>query len=239
MPQPAVVEAGGELPRDPAEPLTEHLIDLRRRLLMCLAWWIFGSLLCYAWSADILSWMAKTAGGVVFTRPTEAFMTRIKAAAFLGFVAALPFILHQAWLFVARAVSPKFGRLCLGLAAASYLLFLSGASLAVFVVVPAAMRFLLAFGREQIRPLMTLSGYIEFVVSLALSFGGVFQLPIVLVALNRMGLVSRKTLRNRWRYVYLFAFVAAAILAPPDAFSQVALAIPAIIVFELTLLFLN
>ncbi len=238
MPQPAVVEAD-ELSRDPAEPLTAHLIDLRERLLKSLFWWILGSLFCYTWSASILSWMAKAAGGVVFTQPAEAFLTRIKTAAFLGFVAALPFILYQVWLFVARALSPRFRRLCFGLAAASYLLFLLGAGLAVFIVVPAAMRFFLAFGSAEIRPLMTLTGYLGFVVSLALSFGAVFQLPIVLVALNQMGLVSRRTLRSRWRYVYLLAFIVAAVLAPPDAFSQVALAIPAIIVFELTLFFLN
>jgi len=108
------------------------------------------------------------------------------------------------------------------------------------VVVPAAMKFLLAFGSDDIRPLMTLSGYLGFVTSLALAFGVVFQLPIGLVLLNRLGLVSRQALRSRWRFVYLGAFILAGVLTPgPDVFSQVALALPGIVIFELTLLTLR
>ena len=233
MPVPAVLE-------DRAEPLTSHLIELRRRLIYCLAYWGAGSVLCYGWSGRLLAWLARRAGGVVFTMPTEAFMVRLKAAAFLGFLAFLPLILHQVWLFVARALNPGLRRLAFGLAAASYLLFALGASLALFVVIPAAMKFLLAFGSDDIRPLMTLSGYLGFVASLALAFGGVFQLPIVLVLLNRLGLVSRQTLRSRWRFVYLGAFVLAGVLTPgPDMFSQLALAVPSIIIYELTLLVLR
>jgi len=225
---------------DPAEPLTAHLVELRRRLIFCLAYWGAGTVLCYGWSGRLLTWLARSAGGVVFTLPTEAFMVRLKAAAFTGLLAALPLILHQAWLFVARAFSPGLRRLALGLAAASYLLFALGAAIAMFVVVPSAMRFLLAFGSEEIRPLMTLSGYLGFVTGLALAFGAVFQMPIVMVLLNRMGIVSRRTLRSRWRFVYLGAFIVAGVLTPaPDAFSQIALAVPTILIFELTLLALR
>jgi sec-independent protein translocase protein TatC len=221
-------------------PLAAHLVELRKRLLICLVYLAAGTALGYGWSGSLLDWLARTAGGVVFTQPTEAFMVRLKTAAVAGLAVFLPLILHQVWLFVARALSPGLRRLSLALTAASYFLFLLGAGLAVFVVVPAAMKFLLAFGSDQIRPLMTLSGYLGFVVSLALSFGGVFQLPIVLVLLNRMGLVTRRGLRSRWRYVYLLAFIVAGILTPsPDVFSQVALAIPCIIIFELTLLALR
>ena len=244
MPVPPLLEAGcapelSEAAGDPAEPLTAHLVELRQRLIICLAYLAAGTVLCYGWSGDLLSWLARSAGTVVFTMPTEAFMVRLKAAAFTGFVAFLPLILHQVWLFVGRALSPRLRRLSLALAAASYLLFLLGAGIAMFVVVPAAMKFLLAFGSDQIRPLMTLSGYLGFVVSLALAFGGVCQLPILLVLLNRLGVVSRQGLRSRWRYVYLLAFIVAGILTPPDAFSQIAMAVPAILIFELTLLFLD
>ncbi|MDD5629560.1 MAG: twin-arginine translocase subunit TatC [Elusimicrobia bacterium] len=225
--------------RDPAEPLVDHLVELRRRLIYCLCFWAAGTAVCWGISGRLLSWLARGVGGVVFTLPTEAFMVRLKAAAFTGLLAALPLILHQVWLFVARAFSPGLRRLAFVLAAASYLLFVLGAALAAFAVVPAAMRFLLAFGSDEIRPLMTLSGYLGFVAGLALAFGGVFQLPIVLILLNRMGVVSRRTLRERWRYVYLGAFVVAGVLTPPDVFSQCALAVPAILVFELTLLALR
>ncbi|MCX5794547.1 MAG: twin-arginine translocase subunit TatC [Elusimicrobia bacterium] len=225
--------------RDPSEPLTDHIIELRRRLVFCLAYWCAGTVLCYGASGKLLTWLARSAGGVVFTLPTEAFMVRLKTAAFTGLLASLPLILHQVWLFVARAFSPGLRRLAFGLAAASYILFALGAALAMFVVVPSAMRFLLAFGSEEIRPLMTLSGYLGFVTGLALAFGAVFQMPIVLVLLNRLGIVSRRTLRERWRFVYLGAFVVAGALTPPDVFSQIALAVPTIVVFELTLLALR
>jgi len=243
MPAPPLLADAGDRPQllgDPPEPLTAHLVELRRRLLISLAYLGLGTVFCYGWSGRLLSWLARTAGGVVFTLPTEAFMVRLKAAACAGLVAVLPLILHQVWLFVARALDPGLRRLAVALAAASYFLFLLGASLAAFIVVPAAMRFLLAFGSDQIRPLMTLSGYLEFAVGLAFAFGAVFQLPVVLILLNRMGLVSRQGLASRRRYVYLLAFIVAAFLTPgPDVFSQVALAVPAVVVFELTLLALK
>jgi sec-independent protein translocase protein TatC len=225
---------------DPAEPLASHIIELRSRLIWSLLFWAAGTALCYGSSGRLLGWLARGAGGVVFTLPAEAFLVRLKAAAFLGFLAALPLILHQAWLFVARALSPALRRLSVALAAASYLLFALGAALALFAVVPAAMRFLLAFGSEDIRPLMTLSGYLGFAASLALAFGGVFQIPVVLVVFNRLGLVSRRALRERWRYVYLGAVVFSALLTPgPDMVSQLALAAPCLLIFELTMLVLR
>ncbi len=243
MPIPAFLDSRPEpdpSAGDPALPLSDHLIELRRRLLICLAYAAVGSALCYRWSGKLLGWLARGAGGVVFTLPAEAFLVRIKAAVCAGLILFLPLILHQVWLFVARALSPGLRRLAAVLAAVSYLLCLVGASLAVFVVVPAAMRFLLAFGSDDIRPLMTLSGYLGFVTSLALSFAGVFQLPIVLVLLNRLGIVTRQGLRRRWRYIYLLVFIVAGILSPsPDVFSQLALAVPAIVIFELTLLALS
>jgi len=220
--------------------LSVHLLELRQRLIWCLGYFAAGMALCYGWSGSLLSWLARGAGGVVFTYPTEAFMMRLKVAAWAGFLAALPLILHQAWLFVARAMNPGFRRLSLFLVPASYFLFLAGAAAAIFFVVPTAMRFLLAFGSEEVRPLMTLSGYLDFMSGLALSFGGVFQVPVALFVLNRAGWVTRRGLANRRRYVYLLTIVAAAILTPgPDVFSQAALAVPAVVIFELTLLALD
>ena len=225
---------------DPAEPLVSHIIELRSRLIWSLLFWAAGTTLCYGASGGLLDWLARRAGGVVFTMPAEAFLIRLKAAAFLGFLAALPLILHQAWLFVARALSPALRRLAFALAAASYGLFALGAAIALFLVLPAAMRVLLAFGSDDIRPLMTLSGYLGFAASLTLAFGGVFQIPVVLVVLNRLGLVSRRALRERWRYVYLGAVALSALLTPgPDVVSQLALAVPSIAVFELTMLVLS
>lgn len=222
---------------DRAQPLVEHLIELRRRLIVSLLWLGAGTALAYHWAGQFLLFLTRPVGRVYFSAPTEAFYTRMKAALFGGLLLALPLILREAYLFAARAVDPVWRRTLRRMAPLSYLLFLLGASLAVFVVVPAAMRFLLAFGSDEIRPLMGLSAYLEFVTGLALAFGAMFQLPLALFTANRLGLVSRRALAERRGYAYVGAFVLAALLTPgPDVFSQTALALPTVLLYELTLL---
>ncbi len=225
---------------DPAQPLVEHIIELRRRLINSLLYLAAGSAVAYHYSAPLLSWLAKPAGQLVFSAPTEAFYTRLKAGVFGGLLLTLPFILHQVWLFVGRALAPRFRRLVLLMVPISYSLFLLGVALAVFVVVPAAMRFLLSYGTEDIKPLITLAAYLEFVTGLALAFGAMFQTPLVLFTLNRMGVVSRQALREKWRHIWLLSFILSSFLTPgPDMISQLCLAVPTILLFEITLLTLH
>jgi sec-independent protein translocase protein TatC len=225
---------------DPPQPLVEHLIELRKRLIASLSILALGTALCYRWSGELLAWLARPAGILYFNAPTDAFYIRLKAAALGGLALTLPLLIHQAWLFVARAAPPLSRRALARLLPLSYGLFLLGAGLALFVVVPAAMRFLLSYSTDDIRPLLTLSAYLEFVASLSLAFGVVFQIPVILFGLNRLGLVSRAVLAQRRRYVYLLSVAAAAFLTPgPDMFSQVALAVPAVLLFELALLTLD
>lgn len=222
---------------DPQQPFVEHLVELRKRLIVSLAILSVGIAVCYQWAGMMLGWLARPVGVLYFNAPTDAFYTRVKAALFAAVLLTAPLLLHQVWLFVERAVEPRFRKTLWRLLPLSYLLFLLGVSLSVFVVVPAAMRFLLSFGSAEIRPLLTLSAYLEFVTSLSLAFGAVFQLPIILFGLNRVGLVSRLTLIRYRRHIYLLSVVAAAFLTPgPDMFSQAALAVPMVVLFELTLL---
>ncbi len=222
---------------DRPQPLVEHLVELRRRLIVSLLWFGAGTAISYQWAGKILSFLTRPAGRVYFTTPTEAFYTRLKAALFGGLLLALPFILREAYLFAERAVDPGWRKTLRRMAPLSYALFLLGAALAVFVVVPAAMRFLLAFGSDEIQPLMGLSAYLEFITGLALAFGVMFQLPLVLFTANRLGVVSRQALAERRAYAYFGAFVLAALLTPgPDVFSQAALALPTVLLYELTLL---
>jgi sec-independent protein translocase protein TatC len=222
---------------DPEIPVVEHLVELRLRLIYSLLTLAAGTALCYPFSAPLLSWLARPAGGLVFTAPTEAFMVRLKVAGAAGLLVSLPFVLNQAWLFVAPAMERRWKGVIRKVIPLSYVLFIGGAALAILVVVPAAMRFLLSYGTAEIKPLLTLSNYLEFVTQLAVSFGLVFQLPLVLFAANRAGLVAKDSLGAKRRYIYLGSFVAAAFLTPgPDIFSQLALALPAVVLFELTLL---
>lgn len=240
---PTSLTAASDLDRpldDPELPVVEHLIELRRRLIYSLCALAAASAASYRWSGEILSWLARPAGGLVFSAPAEAFYMRLKIAGAAGLVLTLPFVLHQAWLFVAPALERRMRPLALRLIPLSYVLFLLGASMALFVVVPAALKFLLSYGSEDVRPLLTLGAYLGFVVQLTVAFGVVFQLPLVLAFLNKAGIVSRAWLSAKRPYLYLGAFLGAALLTPgPDVFSQLALALPAVALLELTLLFLR
>jgi sec-independent protein translocase protein TatC len=218
-------------------PLVEHLEELRSRLIVSLCAWALGTAALWGCSGWILTWLARPAGGLVFLAPTEAFFTRLKVAMFGGFLAALPLVLYEAWAFTACAMGLELRRVVRVLLPLSYLLFMAGAALSLFVVVPAAMRFLTACGTENVRPFMAVGPYVEFAAGLSMAFGAVFQLPLVLVGLNRAGLVSRETLSDKRPYVYVGAFIAAGVLTPgPDVFSQLALAFPTLALFELSLL---
>lgn len=223
--------------RDPPEPLIAHLAELRKRLIASLVFLAAGSAVAYRFSEEILACLARPVGQLVFVAPTEAFGARLRISLWGGLVLALPLMLHQTWLFVERAVDSRWRRIVLRLLPLSYLLFLAGAALGLWGVVPLAMRFLLSFGTDSVKPLLTLGAYAEFVTGICLAFGAVFQLPLVLYALNRAGAVSRRTLA-RWRGpAYLLCAVGGALLTPgPDVSAQVLLMVPAALLFELSLL---
>ncbi|MBI5597645.1 MAG: twin-arginine translocase subunit TatC [Elusimicrobia bacterium] len=217
--------------------LVEHLDELRTRLIRALLAVAVGTAAAWSWSGEFLSWLARPAGGLVFLAPTEAFFTRFKVAMLGGFLLALPVVLHQVWAFTARALGEKVRRSISLILPLSYVLFLLGVALAVVLVVPNAMRFLVAYGSAEVRPLLSVAAYMEFVTTLALAFGLVFQLPLVLLLLERLGIVTKERLAAKRRAVYFAGFVSAAMLTPgPDVISQVALAVPIVVLFELSLL---
>ena len=222
---------------DPEMTITEHLEELRWRILKSLAAVFIGTAAVWSRSGEALSWLAKPVGSLVFVAPTEAFFTRLKVAMFAGAMLALPFVLYQAWAFTACAL-PRGARKAVALIVpASYVFFVSGVCLAVFVVVPTAVGFLISYGSTAVTPMLSVASYIEFVVGLSIAFGIVFQLPLVLIFLHRAGLVGRASLAAKRRYIYFAAFVVAAVMTPgPDVFSQFALAIPIILLFEASLL---
>lgn len=217
--------------------LTEHLDELRSRILVSLAAFLAASVAAWAASAPVLTRIADSVGGLVFLAPTEAFFARLKVAALGGLFLSLPVLLHEAWGFTACAMGLELRRAVRLLVPASYVLFLGGAAIAVFLVVPAAVRVLVGFGPPGVRPMLSVGTYVDFLACLSLAFGAVFQIPLVLIALHKAGLVSREWLAGKREYVYLAAVAAAAVLTPgPDVFSQLALAAPMVVLFELALL---
>lgn len=220
---------------DPPMPFSQHLVELRERLIWSLIIVACGTALAYNFAQPFLDWLARPVGSLVFIAPEEAFETRLKLSFYGGFLLTLPLLLHQVWLFVARAFSKAWRRRLLTMLPLSYALFMGGVFLCLCMVVPAAVKFFLAFGSEGVKPLITLKEYLRFVTTLSIAFGSVFQFPMVLYTLNWMGLLSKAAVKPHRRLVYFVSFVIPAFFTP-DIVSQCSLAGCIMVLFELTLL---
>lgn len=233
---------------DPSRaPLMEHLIELRRRLI-----WSFVALLvafgvCFYFADQIFGFLAQPLvkafppgeGKLVYTKLYEAFFVQVRVAFFAAFFLAFPIIANQIWLFVAPGLYAKEKHAFLPFLIATPILFLMGGALAYYVVMPAAFRFFLGYqgdlgGIEQ-EALPSIGEYLSLVMHFILAFGVAFLLPILLMLLERAGIVTRDQLKRGRRYAILVAFVIAAVATPPDVLSQFMLAVPLIVLYEMSL----
>lgn len=233
---------------DTKAPLLEHLIELRQRLLRCIyaLGVTFG--ICYFFSDKIFAFLVQplheafgSAGGkLVYTKLYEAFFVQVKVALFGAFFVSFPIIANQLWAFVAPGLYAKEKRALLPFLVATPILFTMGAALAYYVVMPTAFHFFLKFqgnsGGLQIEALPSTDAYLALVMQFILAFGISFLMPILLMLLNRAGIVTRQQLKGVRRYMWVAAFIVAAVLTPPDVVSQCMLAIPLILLYELTLI---
>jgi sec-independent protein translocase protein TatC len=217
--------------------LTHHLEELRQRLIKSLVCYFILSILCYFFVDSVLVWLARPVGEFVFTAPTEAFTIRLKIAFGLGFVLAFPIFLYQGWSFVGVALRNNEKSMIKAVVPVSCFLFYFGMALALFGVAPLATKFLLAFATPQLRPLISLDAYLSFLLWMVVGFGILFQLPLAVVALCKLGVVAPETLSRYRRHVAVCIFIAAAFVTPgPDMFSQLLVAVPSYLLFEISLL---
>lgn len=230
-------------------PLIEHLVELRRRLLWALAATFVAFLVCF-WFAkpiyNLLLWPYRLAAGVdapielIYTAPQEFFFTQVKLALFGAIFIAFPVIASQLYMFVAPGLYRKERKAFLPFLIATPILFLMGAALVYFVAMPLAMRFFLSMqetGDSGVQILLTakVSEYLSLIMMLIIGFGICFQLPVLLTLLARAGLVGSETLKHYRRHAILGVFLAAAILTPPDPVSQIALALPTLLLYEVSI----
>jgi len=229
-------------------PLLDHLIELRQRLVRCVIALLAAFAVCFYFSEQIFAFLVvplKDAfgdgnGRLVYTKLYEAFFVQVKVAMFAAFCVAFPIIANQLWAFVAPGLYRKEKRALLPFILATPVLFTAGAALAYYVVMPTAFHFFLQFQGEsaglQVEALPSTDAYLSLVMQFILAFGISFLLPVLLMLLNRAGIVSRAQLISVRRYMIVAAFIVAAVLTPPDVVSQLMLAIPLILLYEVSIL---
>lgn len=221
---------------DPKYTLVEHFAELRRKLIYCLISFCITSAISWQYVPQIINYISRPVGKLVFLHPTEAFVTYFKVCMWSGFFLSLPVIIYNVWQYVALGLSDKEKKNIFIFAPASFILFLIGASFGFFLAIPSAVKFLIDFGSSWSQPMITVNEYISFVFWLLLGFGATFELPLVLFFLAKLKLVNAKLLKKYRRHAVLIIFVAAGIITPtPDIFTQSLMAFPLIILYELSI----
>ena len=222
---------------DEKKPLLAHLEELRRRIIFSGLAVILLSALSYAYSEGILRLLARGLKPLVFISPQEAFLTHLKIALFCGIVLSAPVILYNMLRFAWMALKRREKRIFAGYLSAGVLLFASGVLFSYYVALPVAMRFLMGFSSDLVRPFISVSRYVSFSTFLILAFAVAFEMPLFVTLLARVGIVNAELLRRKRKYLIVFLFVTAALLTPPDVITQILLAIPLIALYEISILF--
>ena len=229
---------------DSQAPLLDHLIELRQRLLKCVYALVITFAICMFFSDRIFVILVHPlveAGQsrLIYTKLYDAFFVNVKVSLFAAFLISFPVIANQLWAFVAPGLYSREKKAFLPFLIATPILFTMGASLAYFVMMPIAFRWFLGFqgakGGLQVEALPNAADYLNLVMHFILAFGISFLLPVLLMLLNRAGIVSRAQLVRARRYVVVGCFALAAVAAPPDLGSMLMLAIPLVLLFEGTL----
>ena len=217
--------------------IIRHLEELRQRIIRSLIAVAAGSCIAYFHIEDIMRYIALPTGRLYYLQPAEAFFTYIKIAIFAGFLLALPIVFYQAWKFILPALTVR-ERTVIGLIVpASVLLFFAGLAFSFFLVLPAALQFFIGFSTESLQPMFTLHQYFDFVLAFILPFGAVFELPLVILVFAKLGFISSKFLQSKQRIVIFMAFVIGAVISPtPDIFTQSMIALPLILLYEISYL---
>ncbi|MFH1092937.1 MAG: twin-arginine translocase subunit TatC [Candidatus Omnitrophota bacterium] len=226
------------LPYKMDKPLSvmDHLEELRNRLLFCLFLILLCTALAYSFVQQIMAFLVRSIGTLYFMSPTEAFWVQVKLAMFVGLYCALPFIFYQIWKFVEIGLKQNERKYVLPMSIASFILFTLGGAFCYLLVIPVAVRFLLSYGSSTLIPLISVSNYLSFIGCLVFAFGFTFQLPLILMFLAGLGIVNCVSLRKFRRFAVLGSFFVGAALTPTaDMVNQTLLALPIIVLYEMSI----
>ena len=225
---------------DSQETFISHLLELRDRLLRAVIVWIVVFVCLFPWANDLYTVLAQPllaklpqGGQMIATEVVTPFFVPVKVALMSAFLIALPYILYQAWSFVAPGLYSHEKKFILPLVMASVVLFACGMAFAYFLVFPVVLGFIIGIAPQGVAVMTDIGKYLDFVITLFLAFGLTFEVPIVVVALAVMGIVEVEKFKEGRPYVIVGAFVIGAIFTPPDVISQIMLAVPLWLLYEL------
>jgi sec-independent protein translocase protein TatC len=217
----------------------EHLEELRSRIIKSAIALFIGFVLSYFFTSYIIEFLVKLLAQsdrvrIILTAPTEGFLVKIKVAFLSGIVVSSPAIFYQLWKFIAPALYEKERKVIIPVVIWSVMLFLTGGIFA-YRMTPYAMSFFQSFALDNVENLWSLSKYISLVTYMILAFGVVFELPLVIYYIARMGLVTPKFLREKRRHAYIIILIIAAIVTPPEVITQIILSAPLIVLYEISI----
>lgn len=215
----------------------EHLDELRSRLVIIVLVVCVSCIISYNFIDPLLSFLIKPIGHVVFTSPADAFLAKLLLTFVVGILASSPIVVYQIWQFVFAGLKVSERHHVRFFGPLSLVFFLSGAIFGYFVAVPFSLNFLLGFASDEIVPMITINNYISYVGSLVLSFGVVFELPLILMFLAKIGIATPEFLIQKRRYAIVIMFIVSAVFTPPDVISQMIMAVPLLALYELGIVF--
>ena len=213
----------------------EHLEELRKRILYSLVALCVAAFAGFFFSQRVIDLLTRPVPSLVFLAPAEAFVVQLKVALVVGAFLAAPVLFYEFWRFVRPALMSHEVRYVTWAVVVSSVLFAAGVAFAYLVVVPLAMRFLLSFQTPKLQAMISISEYVGTVGAFLFACGVVFQLPVIMFFLTKLGVVTPRLLWKNQRVAIVIIAIAAAILSPPDVFSMVLMGIPLLILFELSI----
>ena len=225
---------------DDAKSLTlvEHLTELRKRLIYSVVVLIVAIFASYNFSERIVKYIIDIAPGIkfVFIAPAELLLSYVKIAVISGFVVSAPFLVLQIWIFVSPGLKKNEKMTIATSLFVGGIFFIAGVVFAILVVLPIMLQFFMGFQIEEIKEMISFNSYLGFVINTLLSFGIIFELPVIMVILTRFHIISVSFIKKNRKYTILIIFIIAAILTPPDVITQILLAIPMILLYEVGIL---
>jgi len=214
----------------------DHLDELRSRLIKVFAAILLFSFGAYQFKDRILAFLTAPLENLVFTAPSDAFAVTVGISFFVGTLLAMPVILYQLWQFLSSALKEEEKRAIFTFGPVSLLLFILGTLFAYFIVVPISLDFLMSFSNDILVPMISVRSYISFMMTMVLAFGVIFEFPLLILFLAKIGIATPAFLVQKRRYAIVLIFIVSAVITPPDLMSMFLMAAPLMVMYEVSII---